>query len=409
MLYIHNRSERLDAYDLVSTEAIRAAFFSDTRSAAELSAARQALTELHRNRLWLACDCCGTTGATPMIGPRDGRGGMHPFRFGEVRHADECAFAGEIRSPSVADEVEDVDGPILGPWNLESLVHHGPSGEDQAAGLNRLLRTALHQLGYERLHVSSFNKLAPKGQVQLIETPFARLRQLGAQDMGHGITFAQVGCTFLPGINRTYGNLRKLAAARPGQVTSGLFIGVIEEVVLPDGTSAGALTSRDTKGERRTVPILGSVHAPPGDNGTHGPYWALGLITQDPRSRQFRLADVTLMHALDRRTLLPIHDAEYRPLGQMLLEQLSFWSEWKKLQAEVEIQIPLFPCNSTEDPGVQLVLACGQRVEVLLDPTGALPVPGDPTVHIRRDVPMDDSVRRRLTGAVATAQRTATG
>lgn len=405
MLYVHNRSERGDPYVMSWTDRICASFFNDGGSAAELLAARQALTELHKNRLWLACDCRGTDGPMPMIGPRDGRGGMHPFRFGEVRHAEGCPFAGDIRSTSSMDEVEDLDGPIAGAWNLEQFVRDGQSATDRASALDRLLRTALHQLGYERLHVSSFDPKSPRGKVHLLETPFVRLRQLATQEIGQGGSFSQVGSTFLPGITRTYGSLRKLADAQPEQTIVGLFIGVIEDAVMPDGVHAGALTARGQKGDRRSISVQGAIHAPAGDSGTAGPYWALGLITENASSKQFRLSEATLIHALDRRTLLPIPDAGYRPICQLLLEQLVFWSQWKKLQAEVELRIPLFRGADAVEGRVQLVLAGGQCVHVSLEHDGSIPILKDSTVHLRRDAPVDEAMRRRLTGAIANAQR----
>jgi len=405
MLYVHNRSECVQPYDEKLSSQIWGAFFNDGGSAEQIVSARQALMDLHKNRLWLACDCQGTAGPMPMIGPRDGRGGMHPFRFGEVRHAEGCPFAAEIRSPSSVDDEDDINGPITGPWLLDHLVHPGQSEEKFAFGLDRLLRTALHQLGYERLHVSSFDPKSPRGKVSLLETPFMRLRQLGTQDMGNGVHFSQVGSTFLPAITRTYGSLRKVASEHPERPTVGLFIGVIESADQAAAGHPGVLTARDQKGARRSVPVHGRIRAPAGDHGAAGPYWALGLITEHAPSGQFRLSDATLIHALDRRTLLPIPDATYRPVGQLLLEQLVFWSQWKKLKADVEMRAPLFVDQDPDLRGLQLVLPAGQCVQVVIDQSADVPVPGDATVHLKSDTPMDESMRRRLTGAIASAQR----
>ena len=402
MLFLHNRSVRGDGYSPALSEAIRSSFFSDDRSSDGLRVARVALTDLHRHRLWLACDCQGTAAAMPMIGPRDGRGGMHPFRFGEVRHAEGCPFAGDIRTPSTVDEADDLSGPVLGSWHLDALVRDELGVADRAAALNRLLRTALHQLGYDRLHVSSFNLQAPRGTVLLLETPFVRLRQLGSQDVGRGQTFSQVGCTFLPGIHRTFASLRKLAEeSKSAAPPVGLFIGVVEDAVPTDATHAGVLTAKDQQGVRRSIPVSGPIHIPLHDSGTKGPYWAVGLITQHSKSRDFRLSEAALIHALDRRTLFPIPDAEYRPIGKVLLEQVVFWRQWKKLQIEVELRVDLFSSDNHGMNDIELILANGSRLKVQVVPDGLPHEPSDGLVTIEARKPLDAGIRKLLTAAVA--------
>ncbi len=335
MLYIHNRQSRTGPATAELASALRAAFFSDERTLEQLAAARVALADLHRQRLWLACDCAsGADDTWPMIGPRDGRGGMHPFRFGHVSHGQDCPFAGAIRHPEPDASGPDENGALDGPWDLPALF---PAGQDPAArreGMSRLLRTALVQLGYDRLHVSSFAPAAVHGQLRLVETPFGRLRHLGGQDVGGQRLFRDVGTTYLPAIPRLLASLpQKASPARAG--VCGLFIGVTEEATVPlSEHGAGFLTGKDQRGGRRAIPVSGVITLPPGDDGRQGPYWTLALLTLGSDGR-CHVGDVLLIHALDRRTLLPVPGARHRPLASLLLQQMNFLRSWKKLVIEV--------------------------------------------------------------------------
>lgn len=400
MLHVHNRQTRVRPLPEALEAALAAAFFSDVRGADDLVRARALLAELHRDRAWLACDCeSGPDDTWPMIGPRDGRGGMHPFRFGQVTHRPGCPFAGVIRKiESPSDQDADDHGPIEGDWHLADLFPTGQSVEDRREVLSRLLRTALAQLGFERLHVSAFDPASRGKHMRMLETPFGRLRHLGGQAMGNGLTFHEVGLTFLPALPRW---LNDLAARLPSATgVGGIYLGVTEMLVPPDKDGAtGFLTARDVRGERRTFPMHGRAFLPAGDNGMLGPYWTLALIEAGANGR-WHLGDVLVMHALDRRTLLPIPTAAHRAAAGLLLEQMQFWRSWKKLTVDVELAAPLFPSPYPVRPAFALVLPNGMRIAVDIEGS---PSQADGVVILSTTNSDPEGTRRRLTAAVARA------
>lgn len=394
MLYAHDRQHRGRPIDPVSTEALRTSFFTEERSTGLLFRARALLKDLHRSRLWLACDCAGTDDESPMIGPREGKGGIHPFRFGAVAHAETCPFAASIRTLSTTDEFDENSEPLHGAWNLSVLTSPLLSREDRAIGLHRLLRTALVQLGYNRVHASAFQPRR-RGEAQMLDQPYARLKHLGAQDMGNGLTFGQVGNTFLPGIVRTYNSLRAIAAQPGHEWVKGIYIGLTEEAVSPQSGADGYLRVKDVGGESRVFPVLGDIHLPPGDSGMRGPYWTVSIIDRVSDKEPFRMMEAAAMPASDRRTLVPLPTGEYRELVHLVLEQLQFWRSWKKLELEAELEIPLFPFNGWGEHSVVIVLPNGRRFVITRSDSSAA------DMSIDQDAAMDDGMRRRLTAAVA--------
>jgi hypothetical protein len=329
-----------------------------------------------------------------MIGPREGKGGIHPFRFGAVAHAPECPFAAAIHSMSSTDEVDDKGEPFHGAWDLAGLVSPLLSKDERAHGLHRLLRSALVHLGYNRVHASAFQPRR-RGEAQMLDKPYARLRHLGVQDMGNGLTFNQVGNTFLPGIVRTYNLLRAIAAQPGHEYAKGIFIGITEEAVPPQSGADGYLRAKDTNGESRVFPVLGDVHLPPGDTGMRGPYWTVSIIDRVSDKESFRMMEAAAMPASDRRTLVPLPSADYRELVQLVLEQLQFWRSWKKLEIEAELDVPLFPFNDWDANGLSIVLPNGHRFSISLGLDKAT------DMNLDRDVAMDDGMRKRLTAAIA--------
>jgi len=400
MLYIHDRNQRAGPVDAVASDALRHAFFNEHRSTEYVFRARALLRELHRDRLWLSCDCAGDGESSPMLGPRDGRGGLHPFRFGAIKHDPACPFAADINRSST-DTVDDLLGPIHGSWDLEQMVPAAATHEARGQALLRLLKTALFDLGFNRVHASAFHNGRRGAPLLLVDRPYTRLRHLGTKDMGHGVSFAEVGCTFLPGINRTYASLRALASksGRPNVV--GLFIGITEESVPPVRGGSGYLKAKDAAGEQRVIPVLGDIHLPPGDSGSRGPYWTIGLIERAGERQSYRLMEAASMAASDRRTLLPLSDGRQRPVVQLLLEQMQFWRNWKRLELEVELELPLFPCAPGEPRPVALVLDNGRQITISFQDGGKA------DMQLGHDVVIDDALRRRLTAAVAAASELA--
>lgn len=396
MLYIHDRQQRAQAWGSSLEAALQRAFFADQPTSDDVATARAALSDLHVNRLWLACDCASghDEDTWPMIGPRDGRGGMHPFRFGHVGHAPGCPFAQRIRSVAETVETDDDEtGPIDGDWVLPKLFPTGQVVDQRRDVMSRLLRTALTQLGIERLHIGSFE---PSGRApRLTETPFARLKHLGAQPVGEGRAFRDVGTTFLPALPRLIHDMHR--AMPDGTGVAGLYIGVVEDAsVDTPGHGTCCLSAKGVGGERRTQPVAGRIFLPHRDRGDAGPYWAIGLI-EARLPGDWRLTDALLIHALDRRTLLPIPRPAARELAVLLLGQMQFWRTWLRLRLETEICAPLFPSPYPRTPTFELVTPEGHRFGVDLATTPSIP---DGVVAVSPDRLADAGTRRMLTGAI---------
>lgn len=400
MLHIHNRQTRTAPAPRSTVEALRRAFFTDDRTPDQLAVARAALADLHRQRLWLACDCAqGPDDTWPMIGPRDGRGGMHPFRFGHVAHRGDCPFAAAIRPVDLAESGPDEDGQLEGLWDLTALFPVGQDAAERQGVMSRLLRTALAQLGYDRLHVSSFASHVPAGQLRMLETPFARLRHLGGQEIGGSHLFRDVGTTYLPALPRLLSTLGR--TSEPAGTVCGLFVGITEEITLAQSSyGAGFVVGKDQRGGRCAVPVQGDIRLPVGDDGRHGPYWTLALCVADGDGR-CRLGDVLLLHALDRRTLLPVPSEEHRALARLLLEQMHFWRGWKRLELEVELAAPLFPSPYPRAPAFELVLPDAKRLSIDLAAHVAGMSDHDQGVILVDATLPEEKTRRLLTGAVA--------
>ena len=398
MLYIHDRHQRGAGLSPAAEEALRQAFFQEQRSTQHLFVARALLRDLHRDRLWLACDCTGTADGSPMLGPRDGRGGLHPFRFGAVGHLESCPFGAAIRLSAMDEHDDPGHGPITGPWDLAALVPAAGSAEERRSGMLRILRTALQDLGFDRVHASAFQRRRKSAPLMMVETPYNRLRHLGAQAMGTRHTFHEVGCTFLPAIHRTYATLEALRKSTGKQVP-GLFIGLTEEAVPPVGSSTGYLKAKDARGEMRVVPVLGDVHLLPDDDGVTGPYWTIALIEPSGDHAPFRLVEAAAIPASDRRTLLPLPGQAYRAVAQLLLDQLQFWRYWPRLSLDVELQVNLFQADQQSVAPVLLKAQTGKPLSLSVrDEDGA-------AFTIADGVALDDALRRRLTAAMAGASQ----
>lgn len=398
MLYIHDRHERGARLSPAAEEALRQAFFQEQRSTQHLFVARALLRDLHRDRLWLACDCAGTEEGSPMLGPRDGRGGLHPFRFGAVPHLGNCPFGATIHLPTPDGPGELDHGPVTGPWDLSALVPAAGSADERRDGMLRILRTALQDLGFDRVHASAFQRRRKNAPLMMVETPYSRLRHLGEQATGSGHTFSQVGCTFLPAIHRTYSALEALRKSS-GKAVAGLFIGITEEAVPAVGSSTGYLKAKDARGEMRVVPVLGDVHLLEDDDGVSGPYWTIALIEPSGDHAPFRLVEAAAIPASDRRTLLPLPSQAYRPVAQLLLDQLQFWRYWPRLSLDVELQVRLFPAEESNGPPMLLKAQTGKPLSVsVTDEDHA-------EFTIARDAAQDDGLRRRLTAAMAGASQ----
>lgn len=385
-LKFHDRVHALNDVPPADATVLVACFGQrDTGTEGQHKKAAEILSGLRDRQHWLECQCrVDSVDPKPLMSPRLREGQIHIWRHGVTPHAAGCPFYVEATGRDAAAPAQ--PGPVTawdGDWLLLKAMATGTperapaTGEQAPAARYAPAVPALARLLFSILTDTGYTTVAPGDVVTRRDHPavsrgkeaYAGLASIADRQVGQGLRFRDVGCTFLPGLARHLESLASMAKRFPGGVRpQGLFLGVVNAIERVDNHRT-LLEWRGGKDDRvATATVEGTVRRSGFEKGTSGPFWVIAQLAQQRQGGPFVPVHAYAHPVLSRTVLLAVDSGLERIAAETLLRQINYWASDKGPGVHVQLEKPLFPEDAGEglycQPDFVLWLPAGRRIVV---------------------------------------------
>lgn len=360
-LYVHDRTAAIKPVPAALARCLGQCFGRDgTPTGDDQEGAGVFLNQLRDEGYWLACMCRGNeVNPPPLMSPRLRQGQIHIWRHGVTPHAENCRFWIAPVAPDQPGNEPAGTPPWDDGWLLLKPARppatdqppppgHGatpprpqPTVEPQIPPLGRLLNDTLLETGYTIIGPGDTITRRGQSATSRHHDAYAALASVQDRLVAPGLSWRDVGCTFLPALRRHMAGLGKLASRFPhGTRAQGVFLGIVSEVTLVSRFETQLLWRG--KDDRTSVAwVKGPVRYAPTAKSCPGPYWVIAQLAQKEGSDRFVPVAAYAQPVLSKSVLLPIDNQVEREVAETLLAQINYWARADGHNVKVQLEKPL--------------------------------------------------------------------